>query len=48
MGKTGEKDEKPPKDRRQDVCRRRKFRENATPRSKYKVPTSGLEEYIYE
>lgn len=48
MGETGEKDERLPKDRKRGVRGGKKFRQHATPGSRYKGPTSGLEEYIYQ
>ena len=47
MGENSDKDEKPPKERRRRWRGGKKFRP-ATPGSKYKAPTSGLEGYIYE
>ena len=48
MGDSDDKDEKVPKERKRGVRGGKKFRQHATPGSKYKAPTSGLEEYIYE
>eukprot|EP00804_Cyclotella_cryptica_P016582 CCRYP_020530-RA/>CCRYP_020530-RA protein AED:0.64 eAED:0.30 QI:0/-1/0/1/-1/1/1/0/420 len=48
MGDSEDKDEKVPKERKRGVCGGKKFRQHATPGTKYKAPTSGLEEYIYQ
>ena len=48
MSEAGEKDEKPPRERRRGGRSGKKFRQYATPGGKYKAPTAGLEEYIYE
>ena len=48
MGEADEKEEKPTRERRRGVRGGRRFRQHATPGGKYKAPTTGLEEYIYE
>ena len=48
MGEAEEKEEKLRKERRRGGRGGKKFRQHATPGSKYKAPTSGLEDYIYE
>jgi len=48
MGEADEKDEKLQRERKRGGRGGKKFRQHATAGSKYKAPTSGLEDYIYE
>jgi hypothetical protein len=48
MGETDEKDEKPQRERKRGGRGGKKFRQHATPTTnKYKGPTTGLEDYVY-